>query len=492
MACFLGLLLISCGSEVAKEAPYLATGIKIGEVTDSEAIVWVRLTRDSVRVPSGAPAPEVRYLDEATGTWQPVDYFKKQYREDRPDREVKVIFPEGHTVATIDGAVPGTAGEVRIGYRDNDSGTFRFTPWQAADSAADYTSQFRIDGLSPATAYQVRAETRSFSNRQRGHVSTGTFRTAPAPDQLQQVSFAVSTCQEYGDRDAGDAGFRIYPAMEKLNPDFYVNTGDILYYDHSAKSLPLARWKWQQMYGLPTLYEFHSRIPSYFIKDDHDTWMNDCYRGKQTRFMGEFTFEQGVQLFLQQVPMGDKTYRTFRWGKDLQIWLVEGRDFRSPNDIPDGPGKTIWGNEQMQWFEDTFRSSDATFKVLLTPTPVVGPDRPQKKDNHANSGFRYEGNLIKQIMTEQPNSFVICGDRHWQYASKDSQTGLVEFSCGAASDSHAGGWNPEDIYPEHLYLNVTGGFLSVAIRRDGGTPMIRFTHRDVDGNVLNNLEFSAE
>ena len=44
--------------------------------------------------------------------------------------------------------------------------------------------------------------------------------------------------------------------------------------------------------------------------------------------------------------MGEQTYRTFRWGKDLQIWLVEGRDFRSPNNMPDGPDKTIWGAEQ--------------------------------------------------------------------------------------------------------------------------------------------------
>ncbi len=29
--------------------------------------------------------------------------------------------------------------------------------------------------------------------------------------------------------------------------------------------------------------------------------------------------------------------RTFRWGKTLQIWLVEGRDYRSPNNMPDGP-----------------------------------------------------------------------------------------------------------------------------------------------------------
>jgi alkaline phosphatase D len=53
--------------------------------------------------------------------------------------------------------------------------------------------------------------------------------------------------------------------------------------------------------------------------------------------MGDFTFEQGLWIFPQQVPMGARTYRTYRWGKHLQVWLMEGRDFRSPNKKPDGP-----------------------------------------------------------------------------------------------------------------------------------------------------------
>ena len=41
--------------------------------------------------------------------------------------------------------------------------------------------------------------------------------------------------------------------------------------------------------------------------------------------------------------------RKVRWGKDLEVWLVEGRDYRSPNTMPDGPDKTIWGKEQKDW-----------------------------------------------------------------------------------------------------------------------------------------------
>ena len=77
--------------------------------------------------------------------------------------------------------------------------------------------------------------------------------------------------------------------------------------------------------------------------------------------------------------------------------------------MPDGPGKTIWGKEQKQWFFDTVKASDATFRILLSPTPIVGPDRKNKNDNHANAGFTHEGNEIRTFIGEQKNMFVICG-----------------------------------------------------------------------------------
>ena len=70
---------------------------------------------------------------------------------------------------------------------------------------------------------------------------------------------------------------------------------------------------------------------------------------------------------------------------------MEGRDYRSPNDMPDGPGKTIWGEEQMAWLKKTAAESDAAFRILISPTPIVGPDRENKRDNHANKVFKHEG-----------------------------------------------------------------------------------------------------
>jgi alkaline phosphatase D len=77
--------------------------------------------------------------------------------------------------------------------------------------------------------------------------------------------------------------------------------------------------------------------------------------------------------------------------------------------------------------------------------------------------------------------YVVCGDRHWQYASIDPKTGLREFSCGPVSDRHASGYNEEFYGEMHRFLRVKGGFLSVDVDSKAGN--ITFKHHRVDGSV---------
>jgi alkaline phosphatase D len=160
--------------------------------------------------------------------------------------------------------------------------------------------------------------------------------------------------------------------------------------------------------------------------------------------------------------------------------------------MPDGPDKTIWGDKQKQWFFDTVRKSDATFRILISPTPIVGPDRGNKNDNHANKGFKHEGDELCAFIGKQKNMFVVCGDRHWQYVSVDSETGVREYSCGPTTDAHAGGFSAKQRSPMHRYLKIKGGFLSVTVDRVDGVPAIAFRHHGVDGTVYNEDVVSRE
>ena len=80
IALFLTVTLASCAT------PHMATGFKIGEVTDSEAIVWVRLTENEKRVDYGAPLPEISYTLASTGEpltemqLRPSEYIRRQVR----------------------------------------------------------------------------------------------------------------------------------------------------------------------------------------------------------------------------------------------------------------------------------------------------------------------------------------------------------------------------------------------------------------------------
>lgn len=83
----------------------------------------------------------------------------------------------------------------------------------------------------------------------------GEFKSAPLPEHRETVTFCVMTCQQYEHTDRPD-GFAIYPAMGSLKPDFFVNTGDAVYYDHGpviALTPALARYHWARMYAFPTL-----------------------------------------------------------------------------------------------------------------------------------------------------------------------------------------------------------------------------------------------
>jgi len=453
-------LVLALAISVLPENSHQATGVRVGEVTPDSAIVWMRLTAHTSRNDKGI----VRR------------------------GPVGPPLPADIRVEQLEGACPGAPGRVRLRYGTReDLRDAKATPWADVNAARDYSHQFKLTGLKPDTTYYYSAETAGPGGKPLHTPLRGQFRTAPPPDRYAEFTFTVVTGHMYKDLDHPD-GFKIYDAMTQLNPRFIVITGDNVYYDNEdprAVTPALARYHWERMWSLPRHVRFLLRFPAYWQKDDHDTLRDDCWPGMNAPEMLPMTFADGQRIFLEQVPMGDKTYRRFRWGRGLEIWLTEGRDFRSPNTAPDGPDKTIWGAEQKKWLMDTLLASDADFKLLISPTPLVGPDRANKRDNHANRSFAYEGNEFRQWVRQHlpSNFFVACGDRHWQYHSVHPETGLHEFACGAVSDEHAGG-SPGYDPKYHRFHRVAGGFLSVSFQRAGERSRLIFRHHDVNGKVL--------
>ncbi|MHC4441047.1 MAG: alkaline phosphatase D family protein [Planctomycetota bacterium] len=444
-----------------------ATGVKVGEVSDTSAIVWVRLTKETARNSDGILKKGGR---------------PKNWKE----------APNIENVDELRFACPGAAGKVRLRYGPQAVlDILKPTPWVKVSAENDFTHQFKLKDLIPGTVYAYTAETAGPDGKAKHGILQGKFETAARPNEYMDVTFTVITGQAYKDLDHPD-GYHIYEAMGKLKPKFIVPTGDTVYYDNEApvaRTLALARYHWHRMYSLPRHIKFHLQVPGYWMVDDHDLICNDFWPGMDTKLsnsMLPMNFEKGKRTFREQVPMGEKTYRTYCWGKGLQVWLVEGREFRSANDMPDGPGKSIWGAKQKQWLMKSLMASDADWKVLISQTPIVGPDRPKgKRDNYSNTAFAHEGNEIRRWFQKHlpDNFFVACGDRHWQYHSVHPETGVHEFSCGPASDKHAEGTPGYDpVY--HKYHNKKGGFLSVSVKKTAAGSQIAFRHHDVHGKVV--------
>jgi alkaline phosphatase D len=148
--------------------------------------------------------------------------------------------------------------------------------------------------------------------------------------------------------------------------------------------------------------------------------------------------------------------------------------------MKDGPDKTILGAIQKSWLQETLESSDATFKLVISPTPIVGSDKANKSDNHSNEGFKTEGDALRKFLSGIDNCFVVNGDRHWQYVSTDPVTGLREYGTGPINAEHNYGGAIRFNERYHHYLALKGGYLSIQVKRVDGVPRITFQYHDID------------
>jgi alkaline phosphatase/alkaline phosphatase D len=350
---------------------------------------------------------------------------------------------------------------------------------------------------------------------------------------MNQFAFEAMSLKNLAFRERA-LGFPGLVSVVAHEPDFVVFTGDNVYYDcpfiRRAHTRAAMRAKWHRQFASPRFAALLMQVPTYWEKDDHD------YRYEDSDPHGPHAPAPGLaaEVFVEQVPVVDPnsqsaaTYRTHRVSDLLQIWLLEGRDYRDPNVKPPGPDKTLWGAQQKAWLKQTLLESDAVFKVLISPTPMVGPDdiakgvqggllapffggRPlgqgddtNKRDNHTNElGFKDEGDAFFAWLAEngflEKDLYIVCGDRHWQYRSIHP-SGFEEFSVGALVDANARlGRRPGDpqstdpegrIVQPYAQEEQSGGFLLVTVRPPSGeVPAVaEFAFFDEQGALLYRVE----
>jgi alkaline phosphatase D len=329
------------------------------------------------------------------------------------------------------------------------------TPARAAD---DFTARVPLEHLRPGTTYRYRAW---FSLRGRGSshgpVAEGTFRTAPRDREAAplRLSFGGDLNGQNVCRDASE-GMPIMNTARARHPDVFVGLGDSIYADNAcsdsgmygnaqipgsfgpAADVPTYWAHWRYTRADPGLRRLLSGTDYVGVWDDHEV-VNDFGPFTDTRSTPPYTpgvhlMPLGLKAFLDYTPVAIaentplRLYRSLRWGKSLELFVLDTRQYRDPNFEPDTDAhpKTMLGREQVTWLKEKLAASDATWKVIVSSVPMSIPTGfpavPNGRDGWANfdqaTGYERELLDILGFMHEHAirNSVWITTDVHFAEA----------------------------------------------------------------------------
>ncbi len=378
----------------------------------------------------------------------------------------------------------------------------------AVTSATDLTGQVKLSGLAPGTRHAYRVQSH-------GATADGEFVTAPAPDAPARVRFVWS-----GDLGGGklcrplEGGYKIFRAMAASRPDFFLFVGDTIYADHRCGGpdvVPGTDFVATTLRGYHTKHRYNREDPAAAafyastavlpIWDDHEV-RND-FSGRDEPLM-----PTGRQAFLDYWPIAPpaeepgRLYRQFRWGRLLEVFILDTRQYRSSNRDPDGPGKTMLGAAQRRWLLDGVTASSATWKVIVSSVPLSVPTGPPAAhDSWSNAsifgvpednttGFAFERDFILRAFRDRAvkNVVFLAADVHHAELIRHHPTpgfSFYEFIAGPLSATQGRpraldqGLNPRSLFARGGVNNfgeitVEPNLLSVRIIDDDGGAL--FTH----------------
>jgi alkaline phosphatase D len=229
----------------------------------------------------------------------------------------------------------------------------------AADAATDHSVSFHLTQLAPATEIYYRA---AVAGKQAGPI--GRFVTAPRPEDNRRVVFCFS-----GDTRESYKPFSVMSAVRAQSPDFFLHLGDTIYADRNgaATTLPQFWAKYRTNRDDADTQLLYSTTSVYVTWDDHE--VADNY------LPGHPLAGVGHKAFLDYWPIRrdprepQRIYRSFRWGKALELFILDARQYRDP------ARGTMLGGAQKSWLMEGLSRSSAIFKFVATSVTMEGGGR---------------------------------------------------------------------------------------------------------------------
>lgn len=318
-----------------------------------------------------------------------------------------------------------------------------------------------VQGLAADTEYRYRAVF--------PHVATRwqTLRTAPDPDQPALVRFAFSA-------DVRSNRTEIFEPLVAGAYDFYLNLGDWPYADDDPAPFELfgyrarhrAARRWHGIDGLL------AATPLYCIYDDHEVRNNwdEKLRASEPDWVGA-----ALAVWDEYFPTrGEHRYRSIRRGRNLELFVLDTRMFRSTNADPDGAAKTMLGAEQKAWLIDSIRASDARFKLVVTSVPLA-----YGAGNDGWWSYAAERDEIAGALAGLDGVLFLSADRHFFAAL--SHGGLREYHVGPLTAGVAP--LPDDARGAEILRTFSGYNFGEITITPGDLPQLTFICRDMNGDA---------
>ncbi|MGX8904873.1 alkaline phosphatase D family protein [Streptomyces netropsis] len=279
----------------------------------------------------------------------------------------------------------------------------------------DFTGRTPLVGLPPGEQIHYRVTLADPEDpRRTGRPVYGTFRTAPAHRRDIRFLWSGDLAGQGWGINPDRGGYRIFAHMRRLDPDFFLCSGDTVYADGPIQervALPgggtwrnlttpekskvaetLAEFRGAFRYNLldAHLRDFNAQVPSIVQWDDHEV-RNNWYPGqilddaRYTEKSVDVLAARSLRAFGEYFPLSTKlpdedgrVYRVLRHGPLLDVFVLDMRTYRdanSPGRRPDDNGG-ILGARQLAWLKRELSRSRAVWKVIASDMPLglVVPD----------------------------------------------------------------------------------------------------------------------
>jgi alkaline phosphatase D len=382
-----------------------------------------------------------------------------------------------------------------------------------ATAETDLTVKLRADRLAPGTRHTYRVATAAES-------VAGEFVTAPEPGGRRPLSLVWSGDLGGAGRCRAPAtGYRIFEAMARRRPDLFVFAGDTVYADHRcpapdnepgadfrAVDLPGFRAKHRYNRADPAVQRFLRTTGVWAIWDDHEV-RND-FAGPSEPLM-----PAGRRAFLEYWPVdppaGDphRLYRRFRWGRMAEVFVLDTRQYRSPNGEADGPDKSMLGAAQRDWLLAGLRESDAVWKLVVSSVTLSIPTGRAVRDGWANgsthltpagtpTGFEHElGRVVRALAERRVRNVVwLAADVHRAEVIRHAPVPGLVFHELVAGPLSAGLGRPgaldDTLRPTRLFGE--GGYYSFGELRATEAADLEVRIIDAEGRVRFETTLAAE